>query len=231
MTPNPERRDRNLPQEAWMLVRWGADGPATVADIEPVTEEERTRLRQVKARAWKVAMRMKSQHGWCSTLESIVNAGGVYATDAMGDGLDKYAQARLPEGTYLFWQNVLAPEEWLVLVRDSRMRNIATTRRMFGSVNNNTADACDIIARPGEEWVPPAFQVPIVQHALRHITQPDRAGLLFTVDGSEYVVCQDGTISGRSEAGGGVPAHGRWTHASFGAGQGTIRIESIGGTA
>lgn len=178
--PTVENRHRNI-SGAWVVLRVGPDGPLEQIEAAPVTPEREAEIRRKKQRAWKVGMRMKEEHGWCSTLEAILQGGGVTTADASPPGLLRRQQRPLPEGTLLFWQNDGMPERWAVLRRNDASTNSAATEFVFGTRTQGYRDNAYPFWVPGEEWTGvPEFTVPDAGDAARVLANlPDQTVFMF----------------------------------------------------
>lgn len=179
--PVAENRHRTMHSGSWVILRVGPDGPLEQIEATPLTPEREAEIRRKKQRAWKVGMRLKTEHGWCSTLEAILQGGGVTRADASPPGLMRQQQRPLPEGTLLFWQSDMHPERWAVLRRNDASTNSAATEFVFGTRTQGYRDNAYPFWAPGEEWTGvPEFTVPDAGDVARVLVNlPDQSVFMF----------------------------------------------------
>lgn len=183
----------------------------SVADWQYGTEEDRERIAEFKARAWRVGWKAKIAHSWCNSYESYMEQIGLtkdVLTQAKshgvspGDRVDPLGAAMLPEGTTLRWRST-TNDTFTWHVRDNAAQNAARTRFLFGTAASQRAyrSSMEVVAF-GDIT---DYEAPITAIEADHLP----VGSRIVANDVAIVRCRDGswTYWGENQP---VPAHGSW---------------------
>jgi hypothetical protein len=187
------------------------------------TDESTREIRSFKARAWRVSAKVRDQHSWCSTFESIMTGVGVDAGClayeitvngmTVGDRLNPGQVATLPLGSILRWRHLGSPNTRVIwFERVDGADNQAGTRRIFGyrddSVRQgNYADVMEVVHIGGVDR-PMSLDVDLA-HSRNHL--PVGSVIQIGRDTNRYMLCQDRRMEAVRAGATIIPERGSYT--------------------
>lgn len=136
-----------------------ADEPADWM-VAAGTVADEVEIAALRAQAWKLGFKEKTDRGWCDEFERIMLRSGI-TKDSIVQYLTPEQVQALPIGTILWAKN--ADGTWGLLKRQENARNAAGTRRILGNMRGHMSDRVQVFSQAEAAVIPVESHEQMVQ--------------------------------------------------------------------